>query len=432
MKFALLVVTLSNAVEIYYISSLGTESLAVFTHLLPLLLIFDAIGIGLGAGASSLYARLFSSPGLQKRVAPVALLLSLAGTGLLALMLWLFREPLLTVLHLKPDHVQANAYLGYWLAGSVCLVTNMTAAALLRAANQSRLAAIGLATAAAVNIGLAPFLIHGLWAPALGLAGAGLAQAIGAGTCSVLLFSFVAKQNVKKLTRALRITLRPDQFLRVGYPILKVALPAALANSMVPLGALLVVQLLSVHGTPYVGAYGLALRLEALCLVIFYAYSSVAGPLFGERQVRHGPRQCGIDIKQCTTLCVRRGLVLALLLAPATLAFPLWPTACTDVIPALSHYFWWVPVSYGAYGLVMVANAAFNGVGVPLYGLAISFLRCIGLLLPLAWLMGETAGGDGIWMAISLANILAAILAYHLLLHAIHSAPKPVTGKLVL
>lgn len=69
----------------------------------------------------------------------------------------------------------------------------------------------------------------------------------------------------------------------------------------------------------------------------------------------------------------------------------------------------------------MVANAAFNGIGAPLYGLTVSFMRCLGILLPTAWLLGEAIGARGIFIAISLSNLFAAVVAYRLLKDALRT-----------
>lgn len=84
-----------------------------------------------------------------------------------------------------------------------------------------------------------------------------------------------------------------------------------------------------------------------------------------------------------------------------------------------------MPISYGAYGWVMITNAAFNGIGKPLHGLGISFVRCLGVLVPLAWLLGENVGPVGIFIAIGLSNGLAAVLAYYLLSRTIQAGVKP-------
>jgi Na+-driven multidrug efflux pump len=414
---ALLAMALSNALEAYFISSLGTETLVAFGMLVPVLLLFDALGIGLGAGASSFYARLSSAGGYRCGVVHRSLWLAfLLSTGV-AVAIWLGRTPLLDVLGFNVEATpRAVAYLAPWLIGAVFLVVSTTACALLRAANKSRLAALSMITMAGLKICLSPLLIHGgLFFPSLGFSGGAVATAVAAAMgCSVsVAFAVRAGQEF-----ACPRTEGPT-FLHVWHRVLAVGIPAAFANVMIPVGAFLVVGLLSAQDAAFVAAFGMAVRIEALSLLGFYAYSSVAGPIFGERLIGQQPAELIDQVRRCAYLCLKRGALLAILLLPLPLILPLWPSACHATLPALQQYFWWVPLSYGAYGFVMVANAICNGIGRPLYGLLISFARCLGLLAPLAWLLGNAMGAVGVFVAISLSNVLAAGLAYRLLRRAL-------------
>lgn len=120
------------------------------------------------------------------------------------------------------------------------------------------------------------------------------------------------------------------------------------------------------------------------------------------------------QLGQCRVLCLKSGVLLLLVLLPVSASFPFW-LACDSALPSLTLYFWLVPISYGGYGFVMIANAAFNGVGVPLNGFVVSFMRCIGLVLPLSWMLTAIAGANGVFLAISLSNFIAAVIAYRLL-----------------
>lgn len=423
MRLAILAVTLSNAIEVYYLSSLGTDALVTFGMLLPLLLMFDAVGIGVGAGASSVYARLHFSPHCKPIVAVNSIVLAFGGTAGLALLLWFARVPLLFLLGLNEGASNAAVdYLSKAFIGSVFLVGNITACALLRAANHSRAAAVGMITGACITGLLAPLLIYGLLGlPTMGLSGAAMAQTTGAISTSFVLLLLSTKSfvGVPRLMQVLRSL--PEVYCRV----FRVAVPATLANAMVPIGAFFVIRLLSAHSDPYVAAYGIAMRIEALSLVAFYAYSSVAGPVFGEWALKQTPSQLIDQVQACRNLCLKRGLLITLILLPLPLTFPFWLTACYNTLPALTQYFWWVPISYGAYGWVMITNAAFNGIGKALHGLSVSFMRCLGVLVPLAWLLGESMGPTGIFIAIGLSNGLAAVLAYRLLSRTIQAGVIP-------
>ena len=85
-----------------------------------------------------------------------------------------------------------------------------------------------------------------------------------------------------------------------------------------------------------------------------------------------------------------------------------WP-AIQDVAVG---YLWVATLGWGAYGLVMSVNAAFNGIGKPLPGVVISSCRVIIVFLPLALLGKALLGLQGIFLATLLSNLLLGTVAW--------------------
>jgi Na+-driven multidrug efflux pump len=67
----------------------------------------------------------------------------------------------------------------------------------------------------------------------------------------------------------------------------------------------------------------------------------------------------------------------------------------------------------------MSVNAAFNGIGKPLPGVAISTCRVIVVFLPLALLGKHFLGIQGLFLATLLSNLLMGAVAYAWLGHQI-------------
>ena len=75
-------------------------------------------------------------------------------------------------------------------------------------------------------------------------------------------------------------------------------------------------------------------------------------------------------------------------------------------------FLWIVPVSYGAYGMVMVMNASFNGLGYPMPGVVVSVCRIAVLYIPVALIAMQFFDIAGIFAAYAIANIVSGIGAY--------------------
>jgi Na+-driven multidrug efflux pump len=82
------------------------------------------------------------------------------------------------------------------------------------------------------------------------------------------------------------------------------------------------------------------------------------------------------------------------------------------VINVTKLFLWIVPVSYGTYGMVMVMNASFNGLGNPMPAVWISVARIMVLYVPLAIIGLRYFDLAGIFAAYATANIITGIGAY--------------------
>ena len=110
--------------------------------------------------------------------------------------------------------------------------------------------------------------------------------------------------------------------------------------------------------------------------------------------------------------CVASGLAMAAGLALLADFLPSLFSSSADVVSVARLFLWVAPIGYGAYGIVMVMNASFNGLGAPMPAVGISVGRIIALYLPLAILGEYLFDALGIFAAYAVANIISAVVAY--------------------
>ena len=194
--------------------------------------------------------------------------------------------------------------------------------------------------------------------------------------------------------------------------IVQVGIPAMVANVIVPLASAVVVMMVARYGTDAVAGLGIAMRVEPLALIVFYALSGVIGPFFGQN-LGAGKYERLIEAQRVLTVfCLGFGVLLAVIL---------W--LCGDLIAGVfgDHaevievtvlYLTIVPFSYGAYGVVMSVNAAFNGLGHPWPAMLISAGRVLYIFLPLAFLGQWLWQMTGIFIATAAANLIMGFWAW--------------------
>ena len=175
---------------------------------------------------------------------------------------------------------------------------------------------------------------------------------------------------------------------------------------------LIVVAMIATYGTDAVAGYGIAMRIEPIFLIPFYALSAVTSPFFGQN-IGSGKFDRLFEARRVIAyFCLGFGLVLAIILA--VIAKPLTGlfTDSDSIRLVAVQYLWIVAFSYGAYGLVMSMNSSFNGMGKPFPGVVISACRVIIVFLPLAFLGRQLFELPGLFAATTLSNILMGAIAF--------------------
>jgi putative MATE family efflux protein len=279
----------------------------------------------------------------------------------------------------------------------------------VRATGDSHFQSRVMIAAAVINLILDPLLIFGLLGfPRLELQGAAIAT-IAARTTSIAAGFWALHYKHRMLSYELP---RPSTVLRSWASVLHVGLPAAGTNIIIPISTGIIVAMIAGFGTEAVAGFGAAVRVEGVTLVVFYAMSAVIGPFVGQNLGAGKPHRIREAIKRCAVFCIVSGLGIAIVLALSAVMLIRLFADDPQVLNVGVAYLWIVPLSYGPAGIVMVVNAAFNGLGRPYPAVVISIVRVIVLYLPLAYAGGKLAGIGGIFAAACIANLLAGITAY--------------------
>jgi Na+-driven multidrug efflux pump len=262
---------------------------------------------------------------------------------------------------------------------------------------------------ALLNVILDPIFIFGIGPiPAMGLNGAAIAALMARGAMFLgTIYFMVYRLDMVSFNKP-----NPTELKKSWADILHVGLPAAGTNAIIPLAMTLITAMIARYGPEAVAGFGVASRIESLVLVIFYALSSVIGPFVGQKLSAGREQRIQHSLKLVSLFCMASGLVIALLLAFAAESVPALFSQNPAVTDVTRLFLWIAPVSYGAYGVVMVMNAAFNGLGKPMPAVYISVTRMLLLYVPLAILGRQWFGIAGIFGAYAIANVLSGLLSY--------------------
>jgi putative MATE family efflux protein len=401
-----------EAVDLFFISRLGDTPLAAVSFAMPVIWLIYGIGIGFEAGAASCVSRATGRKDEEqaRRLTTDTIVLgSLVALGLCIAGLASIR-PVFSLLGATPDLLPLiSGYMDIWYWVAPLDVALWTALASIRARGNSLLESKVITAAALLNLALDPVFIFGLFGfPRLEIQGAALATLVSTGI--MLIFTLIY------LHRRLRVFANPFAPVSVIFDswrhMLAIGIPAIITNAIIPVSAGIVVAMIASYGVDEVAGFGVAMRIEPMFLIPFYALSAVSSPFFGQNfGAGHFDRLLQAR-RAASRFCIGFGLFLTVLLIvfarPLTGLF----SESEAIQQVAVHYLWIVSISYGAYGLVMSSNASFNGMGNPMPGVVISACRVIIVFLPLAFLGRWLFGLPGLFGASAVANLLMGLIAF--------------------
>jgi putative MATE family efflux protein len=412
--FALSLVAIFSfeAVDLFFISRLGDAPLAAVSFTFPVIWLIYAIGIGFEAAAASCVSRAVGrrDERLAARLTTDTVVLASSVALLVCLVGLATIEPVFTLLGATPEVVPLIAeYMGIWYWVAPLDVALWSSLASIRARGNTLLESKIITSAAILNLILDPLLIFGLLGfPELGIRGAALATVLATVTMLVI--------TLLHLHFNLGVYASPiarfRDVLESWRHMLAIGIPAMVTNAIIPVSNGIVVAMIAGYSVEAVAGFGVAMRIEPIFLIPFYALSAVSSPFFGQNfgagrfdrlfQARR------VLAKFCLSLGLGLAIVLALIAEPLAGLF----SDAGPIQDVAVRYLWIVPLSYGAYGLVMSVNAAFNGTGKPMPGVYISTLRVIVVFLPLAFIGRALFGLPGMFAASALSNLALGLVGF--------------------
>ncbi|WP_088243050.1 MATE family efflux transporter [Calothrix rhizosoleniae] len=401
-----------NVADTYFVGQLGAKHLAAMSFTFPVVMTLGSLAMGLGVGASSIIARAIGE-GQHTRVQRFttnSLILSVLAVGIFVTLGLFTIDPLFTALGADADILPLiRDYMQIWYFGMIFLVVPMVGNSAIRSAGNTTTPSLIMTIAAGINIVLDPLLILG-WAgfPQLGIQGAALATLISRATtlvASLLVLHFQEKMLCLQIPRL-------QETLWCWKEILYVGLPAAGTSMINPISIGIITSLLASFGAESVAAFGIASRVESFSLLTLMALSVSIAPFVGQNWGAKKYTRVTMALKLSFLFCLFWGVAVALVLVPTASWLVAKFNTDTNIVSIATLYLWIVPISYGAAGVILVTNSAFNALGKPIPSIVMSVMRGFVLYIPLAYLGGNLVGVQGIFIATSIANLVVGVGAY--------------------
>ncbi len=269
-------------VDIFWISRLGADAVAVVGLTEAMLAIVYALCMGFGMGVTAVVARRFGEN--RKSDAAIAcgqaLWLCAVFGALVGAAGWLHAESLLTFMGAETATIADGAgYTRWLLAGSASIFYLFVLNAVFRGAGDAAIAMRALVLANSINLVLDPLLIFGWWVfPELGVAGAAIATTIGrsAGVLYQLFWLFRANARI-------RMTLGALGWHGAEMWILLRVSAGGIAQFMVAMSSwLFMLRIVASFGAHATAGFTIALRIVEFVILPAWGLGNAAATLVGQ------------------------------------------------------------------------------------------------------------------------------------------------------
>ena len=268
--------------EVWFISRLGTNSLAAVALAFPLLMITQTMSGGaLGGAITSAIARSMGADDIEKaeRLIWHSIIISLGGAITFLILFLLFGKQLLFLLGGRGEILQESyAYCSILFFGGILLWLSGSLSAVLRGMGNMRFPATLMVITSSIQVILSGGFILGWFGfPKLGVPGAAVAVLISSALMVTVILLKLRSKSIPASLRKERFQLRKILFDN----IFEVAIPASLSPLLVVGTILVLTGLVGRFGTEALAGYGIGSRVEFLMIPLIFGIGSAMTSIVG-------------------------------------------------------------------------------------------------------------------------------------------------------
>lgn len=411
MVLEMIMESLFAVVDVFWVSHLGRDAIAVVGLTESIMTLIYAVAIGTSIAATAIVARRIGEkdPARAAQAAGQILLLGVALATALGLVLGYFAPQLLRLMSAEPAVITMGTdFARIMLGGNVTVFMIFLINAIFRGAGDAVIAMRTLWLANALNIALGPLFIFG-WGPfpEMGVTGAAVATNIGRGigVCYQLWHLTARPGRVRVQWK----DLQPDWAL-MG-TTLKTAGPGIAQWLISTTSWLGLFKILALFGSAALAGYTIALRVMVLAWMPAWGLANAGATLVGQNLGAAKPERAEAAVRIATKYnAIFLGVVGV---AFVIFARPLAAIFTTDpeVLQHASRALWIVSLGFPLFAIGMCLEGAFNGAGDTRTPTRLNFY-CLWLgQVPLAWLLAKPLGMGpaGIFIAVPVSFSILAL-----------------------
>jgi len=403
--------SLFAVVDVFWVSHLGSDAIAVVGLTESVMSLIYAVAIGISFAATSMVSRRIGekNPEQAARTAGQILLLGTLVSSGLGLVLAFFARDILGLMGASPSVIEKGTnFARVMLGGNATVFLIFLINAAFRGAGDAVIAMRTLWLANALNIVLGPCFIFG-WGPfpEMGLTGAAVATNIGRGTGVLYQIWHLMGHHSRLKVRLGHLV--PDK--EIQFAIIRLA-KNGIAQLLISTTSWVgLFKILALFGSSTLAGYTIAIRIVIFALMPAWGLANAGSTLVGQNLGAEQPDRAEKAVRIATKFnMLFLGVVGLLFIAfskPLIGIFTVDPEVALQGTRAL----WIISLAFPLYAAGMCMEGAFNGSGDTWTPTRLNFF-CFWLgQVPLAWLLAKPLGLGplGVYIAVPISFSVLAL-----------------------
>ena len=404
---SMLVQSLYNVVDSFFVSKLGKEAFEAVSIAFPMQLLVLAFAVGVGIGTNSLIARKLGEGNVDEATvtARTGLFLAIVNAVIFVEIGFVFSGPFISMFSDNPKVISlGTTYLTIVTVGSAGMFIEILCSKTLQATGNMLIPMISQLIGAILNIILNPILIFGLFGfPQLGIAGSAVATVISQLTAMtyVIIILNVKNHDIHLTLRGLKV--KKENVIA----IYKVGAPTIVMNAIGSLTITSLNAILMSFSSAAISIFGIYFKLQSFVFMPVFGLTQGAMPIMGYN--------FGANKKKRFYHTFYLSLSVAfIIMAMGLFIFQVFPSRLLSLFNQNSDMgiyalrvvsLCFIPAAFG-----IILTTMFQSIGHGFKSLVMSLLRQLALILPCAMIFGKLFGLNGVWFSYPVAEIVCVLI----------------------
>ncbi|WP_276881210.1 MATE family efflux transporter [Anaerococcus tetradius] len=416
---------LYSLADAFWLGKLGTAEFASTSFTWPVIYLFNSIGMGLSIAAISLVSQLLGRDDIRsaQKYTNTLINISLIFSVIFMLVGYFTADIIVAMMGASGKLYKFSViYLKYSYFGIPFIFLYFIYSAIYSAQGKNSIPTLISTSCVILNMILNPFLIFDN-IPIIGLRGLGMGVK-GAAIATVFtqaLMCFIGFVHLRINKDLIKLDLNSLFIIKWEREILKriyrIAAPSVIGQMGTAVGFIILNSFIQSYGTDAVAAYGMVNRISGLLNIppggIGSAITSIIGQNIGNRNIERVKE----TFKKASFIVIIMSVVIAIIsyiYRFEILQFFIDSPKDSPLMVKAESYMSYTLLTLLMLNMFFIYQGLFQGTGNSKYSMFVDLLRLWGIRIPLlfAFKYFTSLGVTGIWIAMSISNVLVSLIAH--------------------